>query len=40
MCEKVDYNNTSREYVFVIDIDNDMYIKNHWPIRLKVQNSG
>ena len=37
---KSEFDTTSGEYFFVIDIENNMYIINYWPVRFKGQNSG
>ena len=38
--KKFEFDTTSGEYLFVIDIENDMYITKYWPVRFKAQNSG
>jgi len=37
---KLDFDTTSGEYLFVIDIENDIYITKYWPARFMAQNSG
>ena len=38
--KKLEFDTTSGEYFFVIDIENDMHITKYWPVWFKAQNSG